>query len=174
MENDELDPVTRRLWDEFLQKHGGQVQFTSGDWESGIELSPQFRESDSPARDLPQKTFPEGTPVKNVPKEHPITSGQFSREYFGRGQWGPREWGMGPKNYQRPDERILEDACEKLTWHNGIDAREIQVSVQTGIVTLKGRVLDRETKVEAERAIEHIWGVRDVQNLLEFPLDEMK
>lgn len=74
--------------------------------------------------------------------------------------------GKGPKNYQRSDERLMEDVSEALYHSPDVDAREIMIDVKDGHVYLKGQVDSRETKKTAERCVEHIAGVRDVFNQL--------
>jgi osmotically-inducible protein OsmY len=78
---------------------------------------------------------------------------------------GPHR-GRGPKGYQRPDERIRENACERLTHHGGVDARDIQVSVKDGEITLEGTVENRRMKRMAEDALETIAGMKDIHNRL--------
>lgn len=82
--------------------------------------------------------------------------------------YGPRERqsfrGRGPKNYQRSDERIREDVCERLTFDEDVDATEIEVSVSGSTVTLSGTVHDRYEKRRAEDIAESVTGVKDVQN----------
>jgi sporulation protein YlmC with PRC-barrel domain len=72
--------------------------------------------------------------------------------------------GMGPQGYQRSDERITEDVCERLTRHGRVDASDIEIAVQNGEVFLKGTVPDRQMKRMAEDAAEGITGVKDVHN----------
>jgi len=74
--------------------------------------------------------------------------------------------GRGPANYTRSDDRILEDACDKLTEDWGVDARNVQVTVQGGEVTLDGTVENREQKRRAEDVVHDISGVGHVQNNL--------
>lgn len=74
--------------------------------------------------------------------------------------------GRGPKGYTRSDERIREEACDRLTDHSGIDASGIEVNVSNGEVTLSGTVDHRGTKRAAEMCIEDISGTRHVQNNL--------
>ncbi|WP_299307681.1 SWFGD domain-containing protein [uncultured Croceicoccus sp.] len=74
--------------------------------------------------------------------------------------------GRGPANYKRSDERILEDACDRLTDDWGVDASEITVTVQDAEVTLDGSVEDRRGKRRAEDCVHDISGVRHVQNNL--------
>lgn len=81
----------------------------------------------------------------------------------------PREQdhrGRGPSNYTRSDERILEDACDRLTQDRGVDASAIQVTVQGGEVTLDGTVGDRQQKQRAEDVIDDLSGVKHAQNNL--------
>lgn len=74
--------------------------------------------------------------------------------------------GMGPKGYQRSDERINEEAHERLTDDPWLDASSVSVSVSGGEVTLSGTVENREAKHRAERIVEEIAGVKHVQNNL--------
>jgi hypothetical protein len=75
--------------------------------------------------------------------------------------------GRGPLGYERSRERIYEDVCEWLTDDDEIDASEIEVEVDNGIVTLRGTVPDRRQKRRAEDVAERASGVRDVRNQLE-------
>jgi hypothetical protein len=74
--------------------------------------------------------------------------------------------GRGPKGYQRSDDRISEDVCERLTAHGQIDASDVEVRAQGGEVTLTGFVDSREAKRAAEDAAEDVSGVREVHNQL--------
>ena len=74
--------------------------------------------------------------------------------------------GRGPTNYKRSDERILEDACDRLTDDRMVDARDVTVTVENGEVTLNGNVADRRQKRRAEDCIAHLSGVGHVQNNL--------
>jgi hypothetical protein len=75
--------------------------------------------------------------------------------------------GRGPRGYQRSSERIEEDVCEWLTDDADVDASDIEVEVENGIVTLGGSVADRRQKRRAEDVAEQARGVRDVRNQLE-------
>ncbi|RZA08881.1 MAG: BON domain-containing protein [Proteobacteria bacterium] len=75
-------------------------------------------------------------------------------------------FGVGPKNYKRADDRILEDANEALFHDPHLDASEIELSVQDGVIELRGTVSDRWSKWRAEDALDSITGVHDVQNKL--------
>ena len=73
-------------------------------------------------------------------------------------------FGKGPKNYRRSDERIHEEANERLTHDHHIDATDIEVSVADGVITLSGTVENRRMKRIAEDCIEAISGVNDIRN----------
>ena len=72
--------------------------------------------------------------------------------------------GRGPNGYRRSDERILEDVCERLMQHGRIDARNLDVIVSNGEVTLRGTVPSRDMKRAAEDVAESVFGVADVRN----------
>jgi|KBSSwiStaDraftv2_1062776.scaffolds.fasta_scaffold08979_3 osmotically-inducible protein OsmY len=99
-----------------------------------------------------------------------FTSGGMSGQYGSYGSQqgrsrGPHT-GRGPKNYQRSEERIKEDVSECLENDGYLDASEIEVKVQNGIVTLSGSVDSREDKRRAEQLAEDCPGVKDVTNQL--------
>lgn len=73
--------------------------------------------------------------------------------------------GKGPKDYD-PDKRIWEEACIGLTFHSEVDASNIEVKVKNGVVTLLGEVLTRKMKKLAEKCVENVPGVSDVENYL--------
>lgn len=83
--------------------------------------------------------------------------GRYSQEAYGH-------VGRGPKGYRRSDERITEDVNEQLTRDPEVDASDIEVRVESGIVTLSGTVDDRQSKRVAEDIANDVWGVKDVQN----------
>lgn len=74
--------------------------------------------------------------------------------------------GRGPSDYTRSDERIREDANDRLTEDRHIDATQIRVSVDKGEVTLSGMVDSRVDKRHAEDVVDRISGVKHVQNNL--------
>jgi len=83
----------------------------------------------------------------------------------GRPMPGPHR-GRGPKTYQRSDDRITEDLCERLTDDPGIDASDIDVEVKNREVTLSGLVDSRAARRRAEDIADAISGVSHVQNNL--------
>jgi len=74
--------------------------------------------------------------------------------------------GHGPSNYTRSDERIRDDVNDRLTDDYRVDARNINVTVDNGEVTLNGTVTSRDQKRRAEDCIEDVSGVKHVQNNL--------
>jgi hypothetical protein len=74
--------------------------------------------------------------------------------------------GRGPKGYKRSDQQIIEDACQRLERDGEIDASEIEVSAEDGVIRLRGTVPDRRAKRRAEECVESIYGARDVMNEL--------
>ncbi|WP_279351669.1 BON domain-containing protein [Erythrobacter litoralis] len=74
--------------------------------------------------------------------------------------------GRGPSNYTRSNERLLEDACERLTHDRYVDASKINVTADNNEVTLDGTVSSRQAKRRAEDCVHDISGVKHVQNNL--------
>ncbi len=72
--------------------------------------------------------------------------------------------GKGPKGYIRPDSSILEEIYEILTRDHDVDATDIEVQVESGVVTLAGFVPDRQMKHRSELLAEGCTGVKEVQN----------
>ena len=77
-----------------------------------------------------------------------------------------RRTGGYPKGYTRSDESICEDLCKRLAFSNDVDARDVEVSVDAGIVKLTGSVPDRRQKRWIEELAARVSGVRDVTNHL--------
>ena len=74
--------------------------------------------------------------------------------------------GKGPKNYQRSEERIREDVCDRLSDDYVIDASDIDIKVNGSDVILTGTVNSRNEKRRAEDIAESVSGVTNVQNQL--------
>ncbi|MEX2263356.1 MAG: BON domain-containing protein [Bryobacteraceae bacterium] len=74
--------------------------------------------------------------------------------------------GLGPKGYKRSDERMWEEINERMTDHPDLDARDIDVTVSQGEVTLAGSVSRRGAKRLAEDIADTVSGVKDVHNQL--------
>lgn len=75
-------------------------------------------------------------------------------------------YGKGPKGWKYSDTKIRDDVSEALYENYDVDASDIEVSVNEGTVYLRGFIDSREAKREAERCLEHIPGVQDIQNEL--------
>ncbi|WP_011300342.1 MULTISPECIES: BON domain-containing protein [Cupriavidus] len=85
----------------------------------------------------------------------------------GHGQYaGERYRPQGPRGYQRSDERILEDICDRLTRSGRLDVKDVEVRVDSGVVTLEGCVPDRLQKYRVEDIVDDVFGVRDLFNRL--------
>jgi osmotically-inducible protein OsmY len=120
------------------------------DWQQPYQMetgNPYGRGYAGEASREPYQSHPYGTF-----RGHGSPSGQFR--------------GKGPKGYQRSDERLHEDICERLTDDVSIDASEITVEVRSGEVTLSGTVPDRRMKRAAEDLVEETSGVKQVHNTL--------
>jgi osmotically-inducible protein OsmY len=74
--------------------------------------------------------------------------------------------GRGPRGYRREDERVRDDVCQWMSDDPRLDAREIEVRVCDGDVTLEGDVADRAARWLAEDIAAAVPGVRDVFNRL--------
>ena len=83
------------------------------------------------------------------------------------GQWtGGGYRGRGPKNWRPSDERIRDTVNELLTDHDGVDATEIDVTVENAEITLSGTVGSRWEKRLADDIAHSVRGVHDVHNRL--------
>ena len=72
--------------------------------------------------------------------------------------------GVGPKGYERTDERLREIICERLTDEPSVDASEVSLEVKDKVVKLSGFVSDRRTKYEIEDLVERVGGIKDIDN----------
>jgi osmotically-inducible protein OsmY len=72
--------------------------------------------------------------------------------------------GKGPRGYQRSEERIKEDVCDRLCDHPAVDATNINIEVSGTEVVLTGTVSSKEEKRRAEDIAEGVSGVRNVEN----------
>lgn len=93
----------------------------------------------------------------------PAGPSAYGRERQGQDQM---HRGKGPKDYQRSDDRIREDVCDRLSEDGGLDASDITVRVEQGEVTLDGTVGSRREKRAAEDCVDSVSGVAHCQNNL--------
>ena len=103
-----------------------------------------------------------------APSWEPRESGGYWRRYESA---RPHYVGLGPKGYQRSDDRIREEICDRMTEDAMLDASEIEVAVKQGEVTLSGSVTSRDQQCRAEDVAERISGVRNVANQLRITRD---
>ena len=78
---------------------------------------------------------------------------------------GPH-YGKGPKGYKRSDERTREDVCDAIAHQGYVDASDVEVKAEGGIVTLSGTVAHRQDKRKLEHLADQCRGVHEVHNEL--------
>ncbi len=71
-----------------------------------------------------------------------------------------------PRKRYKSDQNILEEASDLLFKNKKLDASDLKLNVQGGIIKIMGWVDSRENKKEAERCIELISGIKDIENLI--------
>jgi osmotically-inducible protein OsmY len=101
-----------------------------------------------------------------------LGQGQYGQGgQLGQGQGGQqRSWRgepqmaqrRGPLNYQRSDQRIYEDVCDRLSEDDELDVSNVEVKVDKGEVTITGHVESRGMKRRLEDVVERVSGVKDV------------
>jgi osmotically-inducible protein OsmY len=67
----------------------------------------------------------------------------------------------------RSDDAIRDDLFFELKWDPKINSSDIAVGVKDGVVTLSGFVPSYWEKLEAEKAVKRVYGVKAVANDLE-------
>lgn len=72
--------------------------------------------------------------------------------------------GVGPKNYRRSDESILEHVASLLTWSPDVDASELTIAVKDGNVIIAGTVPDRSMIYLVDDLMEGVHGVKNFDN----------
>lgn len=72
-----------------------------------------------------------------------------------------------PVSSERTDEDIARAALSALSWNVSVPSDRIKVKVSKGWVTLEGTVEWQYQRVEAERSVHNLQGVRGVSNLIE-------
>lgn len=71
--------------------------------------------------------------------------------------------GRGPRGWARDDQRLYEAVCERLLQDPLIDARGIEVEVEDGVVTLRGRARAPADPRLAERLVKETPGVKGLR-----------
>jgi osmotically-inducible protein OsmY len=69
---------------------------------------------------------------------------------------------------EMPDYQIMAEATHALAMDPATNARNIQIAVKAGVVTLSGEVGSYTQKMLAARIVEEIPGIRDIRNELSF------
>ncbi|HZR95163.1 MAG TPA: BON domain-containing protein [Gaiellaceae bacterium] len=75
-----------------------------------------------------------------------------------------------PRSVKRRDAAIAEEIARERQWNTAIP-ESVTVEVRKGEITLRGHVEREEQRDEAERAVDHLDGVRSVVNLVEVELE---
>jgi len=148
----------------FERGAGSQLAANHGEWRDGYGATPSRQNRDY--RDT-WGSFAGGMASEGrgwLDRASDTVAGWFGDDDDRRDGRGYR--GHGPAGYTRSDDRIMEDACDALTYDRGVDARQISLTVSNGEVTLDGTVPSREHKRRAEDCIEDLSGVKHVQNNL--------
>jgi hypothetical protein len=139
---------------------------------NGALSSPTFKEAVMPNREYEQsgrRDF-DNRDLRDFEPRHFGAELERERERVG----GMRRIGRPPRGYQRSDERIKEDLCDRVMYW-GIDAEDVEIQVSKGEVTLTGTVEDRWTKRSIEDLADHVLGVKDVHNQLRIqPVETME
>lgn len=118
---------------------------------------------------------PRGAPLRegNTEFSSPATRGGYAwGEAEASEEYGPARYGYGPyyhrlRTRRRPDEELKEEIEETLFYDTWVDAEAISVTVQDGVVTLRGTLPNYE---ELRYAVDDAWdvdGVRGVRSELE-------
>jgi len=122
-------------------------------WHRAADVNWQDRHEDGALRHRPGS----GGRAAGIPHEQERGYGDAAHH---------RSQPVWPKGYQRSDERIRDDVCERLAHDGHVDLREVEVQVAGGVVTLSGAARDRREKLRIEDIADHVMGVKDVQNQL--------
>jgi osmotically-inducible protein OsmY len=96
---------------------------------------------------------------------------QREREGWRAAERGPHT-GRGPRGYKRSDERIQEEVSDRLEDDDWLDASDIDVRSEDGVVILEGTVKNKEAKRRAEDLADSCKGVKDVMNRLRVEEEE--
>jgi hypothetical protein len=75
-----------------------------------------------------------------------------------------RARGRAPRNFQRSNQRLREDICERLMRDHRIECSDVSVEVRDGTVVLEGTVPERRMKYMIEDTAAEVLGANDVDN----------
>ena len=113
-------------------------------------------------RGLAQRRGPQGRDERQAD----VSQQTFEYGWGGDGYRPGQQPERRESGYRRPDNRITDDVCDRLTRHGWIDATDIEVRVENGEVTLEGTVDSRRAKRLAGDVADSVSGVQDVHNRL--------
>jgi osmotically-inducible protein OsmY len=142
--------------------HGQQGQYGQGQYGQG-----QYGQGQGPQGGFGQGQYGQGQYGQGQLGQ----GGQGPQGGFGQGQYGQEQRSARgsesgqrrvPKNYQRSDQRIYEDVCDRLSDDDELDVSNIEIKVEGGEVTVTGHVDSRSMKRRIEDVAERVPGVKDV------------
>lgn len=135
----------------------------------GAGAPPRYLGTGFPGRGGPGFTggyygFGQGTlePDWRAGHRHPV--GEEGRPEPDRSTQQQRRYPLGPKGYQRSDERLREDISERLMEARHIDSSDVTVEVTGAKVVLEGTVPERRMKHAIEDLVDACPGVQDIEN----------
>ena len=107
---------------------------------------------------------PWGRPGDRGYYDGPYRADREARTPHPDGLYGPGRYGLGPyhqrlRQRRRPDDELREEVEEALFYDTWVDAEAIAVSVQDGVVTLRGELPSFE---EVRYATDDAWDVDGV------------
>ena len=181
---DRAREAARHVTDRDRDGRRGMAEWNDNDRNWGGRREPRYYESTQPWRDARSSAAREPDyrtsersfgDTSRYATTDPYDTPGWSRHDYQQRQWEEKNYsGRGPRGYQRGDERIREDICDRLTEDPRIDASDVEVQVSSAEVTLSGSVRTRDEKHFTESVIERIAGVREVNNNLKVkPPDEV-
>ncbi len=86
--------------------------------------------------------------------------------------WNTRTFVYNKSKNMKTDSQLQQDVQESLKWEPLLYNAEIGVSVKNGVVTLTGSVDSYSKKIEAERAVKNVKGVKALAETIEIKLGE--
>jgi hypothetical protein len=131
-----------------------------------VDLHKHPQQGTQPYQGPPAHPHPSEAPAWNPFRSMPLHPHAAGASGFTTGDVhvpGPF-MGIGPRNYTKTDQRILEDVCELLTRHGELDVRAVDVHCRNGVIRLEGSVPSRWARREIEAVADSVGGVQDVQN----------
>jgi osmotically-inducible protein OsmY len=146
-------------------EHGFRPMHVRDNWHAAERYAQYPRDQQSSARGLePSRDEIRGDRPVRAERDYRVAGetalgradwGDHESDYehgyrsFREGHWPadrPHHVGKGPRGYQRSDERVFEDVCDRLTDDPRVDASDVEVRVENGEVTLTGTVRSRVEK----------------------------